>query len=125
VNLLLDSHALLWALHSPEKLRPEARAAFEDPQNAIFFSAGAVWELELKAAKGKLSLPLDWLSAALATGFQELPITGADGAASARLPWHHNDPFDRLFIAQAAVRRWKLASRDAFGPAYNVQVLPV
>jgi PIN domain nuclease of toxin-antitoxin system len=125
VTLLLDSHALLWALHNPEKLRPAARAAIEDPANTVFFSAGAVWELELKAAKGKLTLPPNWLEAALATGFQELPITGADAAASALLPWHHNDPFDRLFIAQAATRRWKLASRDDFAPRYNVAMLAV
>src|SRR5690606_24745126 len=114
VTLLLDSHALLWALHDPEKLRPVARTVIEDPANTVFFSAGAVWELELKAAKGKLTLPSDWIDAAIATGFQELPISAADGVASARLPWHHNDPFDRMFIAQAATRRWKLASRDAF-----------
>jgi PIN domain nuclease of toxin-antitoxin system len=125
MNLLLDSHALLWALHSPEKLRPEARAALEDPANAILFSAGAAWELELKAAKGKLTLPPAWLSAALATGFQELPVSGSDAAASARLPWHHSDPFDRLFIAQAAARRWKLASRDRFAPAYEVEIFPI
>lgn len=125
MTLLLDSHALLWALHAPDRLHPEARSAIEDPANTVFFSAGVVWELELKAAKGKLTLPANWLDAALATGFQELPISGADGMASAHLPWHHNDPFDRLFIAQAATRRWKLASRDGYAALYKVDRLAV
>lgn len=125
MTLLLDSHALLWALHAPERLRPAAREAIEDPENTIFFSAGSVWELELKAAKGKLTLPSKWLDAALAMGFQELPVSGADGAASARLPWYHNDPFDRLFIAQAATRRWKFATRDGFAALYKVNRLAV
>lgn len=123
--LLLDSHVLLWALHAPEKLTPTARAAIVDPANTVFFSAGAVWELELKAAKGKLTLPPNWIDAALAAGFQELPISGADGTASACLPWHHNDPFDRLFIAQAGSRRWKFASRDILVKPYQVDLLTV
>lgn len=96
-----------------------------DPANTIFFSAGAAWELELKAAKGKLTLPSGWLEAARETGFQELPVSAEDAMSSARLPWHHNDPFDRLFIAQAASRRWRLASRDAFIQLYKVDRVPV
>lgn len=125
MNLLLDSHALLWALHAPAKLRPEARHAIENPANAVFFSLGAVWELELKAAKGKLTLPADWVAAARDTGFEELPITAEDAAASVRLPWHHSDPFDRLFIAQVAGRGWRLATRDGFASLYKVDVLAV
>lgn len=124
MNLLLDSHVLLWALHAPEKLNPPAKAAIEDPENTIFFSAGAVWEIELKASRGKIDLPEGWLESAHLTGFQELPITAEDGRASAHLPWLHQDPFDRLFIAQAVSRGWRLASRDAVIQRYNVEVFP-
>jgi PIN domain nuclease of toxin-antitoxin system len=123
MTLLLDSHVLLWALYAPEKLLPAARQAIENPSNMVFYSAGAVWELELKAAKGKLSLPTDWLEAASATGFRELPISAADGVMSARLPWHHNDPFDRLFIAQTMTRRWKLVTRDSYCKLYKADCL--
>lgn len=123
MTLLLDSPVLLWALHAPEKLRPAARRAIEDPDNSIFYSAGAVWDLELKVARGKLMLPVGWLDAANEAGFRELPVNGTDGAASARLPWHHSDPFDRLFIAQAAARRWKLATRDESARLYEVDLL--
>jgi PIN domain nuclease of toxin-antitoxin system len=125
MNILLDSHALIWALHNPGELRPAARQALENPENLVFFSAGAAWELELKAAKGKLVLPERWLEAAVETGFRALPVTAEDAAASARLPWHHNDPFDRLFIAQAARRGWRMATRDAFSPRYPVRILAV
>lgn len=106
-------------------MRPAARQSLENPENLVFFSAGAAWELELKAAKGKVALPKGWLEAAGETGFRELPVTAEDAAASARLPWHHNDPFDRLFIAKAARRGWSLATRDAFSPRYAVRVLTV
>jgi PIN domain nuclease of toxin-antitoxin system len=72
VNLLLDAHTLLWALHDPGKLRAEAAAAIRDSSHAVFYSAASVWELELKAAVGKLELPDGWLSAAEGSGFLEL-----------------------------------------------------
>lgn len=123
MNLLLDAHVLLWALHAPDRLGPEARRAIEDPGNAVFYSAAAVWELELKAAKGKLTLPPGWLAAAHEAGMEELPIPAADCVASAQLPWHHHDPFDRLIVAQAMERRWRLVSRDSVFQHYDVRLL--
>ena len=49
--------ALLWALHDPARLAPGARAAISDARRAVYFSAASAWELEIKAAKGKLTLP--------------------------------------------------------------------
>ena len=125
MNILLDSHALLWALHAPHKLRPEGRELIEDPANTVFYSVGSVWELEIKCAKGKLSLPAGWVDSARQTGFAELPIMAEDASASARLPWHHNDPFDRLFIAQAHGRNWRFATRDGIAHLYQVDVLVI
>lgn len=123
MSLLLDSHALLWALHAPERLRPEARELIRDPGHAVYFSAASVWELEIKAARGKLELPEDWLATVEDTGFLELPVTAADASASARLPWHHADPFDRVLVAQALERRLRIATRDPFVAAYGVPIL--
>jgi PIN domain nuclease of toxin-antitoxin system len=125
LNLLLDSHALLWALHDPGRLRPAAAELIRDPRRAVFFSAASAWELELKAAKGKLTLPDDWLSAAEATGFLELPVTAAQARASARLPWHHADPFDRVLVAQAREHGLSIATRDPLIPPYGVPVVDV
>jgi PIN domain nuclease of toxin-antitoxin system len=125
VNLLLDSHALLWAVHDPDRLTAAAREAIGDPSHAVYFSAASVWELELKAAKGKLTLPASWLDAVEAMRFEALPVTARDAQRSAQLPWQHQDPFDRLLIAQALERGLRLASRDPVMAAYEVALLRV
>jgi PIN domain nuclease of toxin-antitoxin system len=125
MNLLLDSHALLWALHDPGRMRRDAVDAIRDPTRAVFFSAASAWELEIKAAKGKLSLPDHWLVAAAETGFLHLPVTAAEARASAHLPWHHADPFDRVLVAQAQVHGLTIASRDPLLAPYGVPTLPV
>lgn len=125
MNLLLDSHTLLWALTEPEKMAAEAVAEIQDPGNAVFFSAASVWELELKCAKGKLRLPTGWLAAVRQTGFTELVVDADSAAASARLPWHHTDPFDRLLIAQALEKKLRFATRDAAALLYAIPILKV
>lgn len=125
MNLLLDSHALLWALAAPQTLSPASRSAIANPRNAVYFSSASVWELELKASKGKLTLPQDWFAAALETGFVEVTVTSGDAVAAARLPWHHQDPFDRMLVAQARARSLQLATRDRILAAYDVPLLEV
>lgn len=125
MNILLDSHALLWALSDPGRMLPQAVDTIRDSDNAVFFSHASVWELELKAAKGKLHLPGDWLQVAKLTGFEEVELDLASLIASTRLPWHHQDPFDRVLIAQARNTGFTLATRDGFAPLYDVPVLPV
>lgn len=123
MSFLLDSHALLWALHAPGKLRPQALAVIRDRRHAVFFSAASAWELEMKASRGKLSLPQDWLVAADEAGFLHLPITAADGVASARLPWHHADPFDRVLVAQAQAHGLTMVTRDRLIAPYDVKLI--
>ena len=123
MNLLLDSHALLWALHNPERLRADAVAAIRDSKRAVYFSAASAWELEVKAAKGKLVLPSSWLGVAEETGFLHVAVTATVAQTSARLPWHHSDPFDRLLIAQALELGLHVVTRDAVFRAYGVAVI--
>lgn len=125
MNILLDSHTLLWSLHAPERIRPAAMAAITESRRAVYFSAASAWELELKAAKGKLVLPQGWLGAADATGFLEIPVSAAVARASARLPSHHWDPFDRMLIAQALEHGLQLATRDVVLADYGVSILEV
>jgi PIN domain nuclease of toxin-antitoxin system len=125
MNLLLDSHALLWALHDPRKLRPDAADAIRDPRRAVFYSAASAWELELKAGRGKLTLPEGWLDDADRTGFLHLPVTAAEARSSTRLPWHHTDPFDRLLVAQAQAHGLAIATRDPLIAPYDVPRLEV
>lgn len=101
MNLSLDTHVLLWTLSAPERLSKVARSAIEDPANIVFVSAAVAWEIELKAALGKLRAPSDLLSQLAAANFQELPITAAHALAIKQLPNLHRDPFDRIMLAQA------------------------
>jgi PIN domain nuclease of toxin-antitoxin system len=101
MNLSLDTHVLLWTLSAPERLSKVARNAIEDPANIVFVSAAVAWEIEIKAALGKLRAPSDLLSQLAAARFQELPITIAHALAIKQLPNLHRDPFDRIMLAQA------------------------
>jgi PIN domain nuclease of toxin-antitoxin system len=101
MNLSLDTQVLLWTLSAPERLSAVARNAIEDPANIVFVSAAVAWEIEIKAALGKLRVPSDLLQQLAAANFQELPITIAHALALNELPNLHRDPFDRIMLAQA------------------------
>ena len=124
VRLLLDSHALLWALTAPEKLSADAAREIAAAANNVWFSPASVWELEIKRAQGKLELPESWLFEAVeCTRFAELPIRGHHATTAGRLPWHHRDPFDRMLIAQALAEDLRLVTRDRLAAAYGVKLL--
>ncbi|HEX6565602.1 MAG TPA: type II toxin-antitoxin system VapC family toxin [Chthoniobacterales bacterium] len=101
MNLSLDTHVLLWTLSVPERLSKVARSAIENPANIVFVSAAVAWEIEIKAALGKLRAPSDLLNQLAAANFQELSITIAHARAIKQLPNLHRDPFDRIMLAQA------------------------
>jgi PIN domain nuclease of toxin-antitoxin system len=125
VNLLLDSHAFLWWLAEDAKLSAGARQAVADPLAIVHVSAATVWELAIKASLGKLDLDgADLVEEIAENGFVELPMTARHALAAATLPRHHEDPFDRMLIAQAQIEGMTIVTRDpAFG-AYGVAVLP-
>ena len=123
MNLLLDTHVLLWWLGDDPSLSPEARAAVASPGNLVYASAATAWEISIKRALGKLEAPDD-LDAALAhCGFQALPITVSHATAAGQLPPHHSDPFDRMLVAQANLEHLTLVTRDPQIPRYGVKVL--
>jgi len=100
MNMLLDTHALVWALHAPQKLADPARAAIEDGANAVYYSAASVWELAIKSGKGLIELDVRFLEAAAEAPFTELPLRGSHAWAVRSLPPIHSDPFDRILAAQ-------------------------
>jgi PIN domain nuclease of toxin-antitoxin system len=123
MNLLLDSHVLLWALHAPERLLPSASAALLSSRNALHYSAASVWELEIKCSKGKLHLPENWIESLNALGMLELSIDAGHCRNAAHLPPIHQDPFDRMLIAQALMLGLTFVSRDRHARAYGVRHL--
>jgi len=124
VRLLLDSHVIVWWGAFPARLRPETEAALRSPANEVFLSAASVWELGLKVARGKLSLPADYAARLLAAGFEELPVTVAHADRAMHLPPLHADPFDRLLIAQALAEGMVLVTSDRAITGYDVPLMP-
>lgn len=101
MDLLLDTHVFLWWDRQDPALRGQAQAIIADPDNRIFVSAASVWEITVKRRRGKLEFHGSPINAISANGFNELPILGADAESAGDLSWGHNDPFDRLLVAQA------------------------
>lgn len=120
---LLDTHILLWWLEGSEKLPAKARDVIQDGQNAIYVSAGAIWEMVIKQALGRLEMPDDLEAVLAGDHIEVLPITAAHTLAVATLPPHHHDPFDRIQIAQARHERLVLISVDADIQKYDAELL--
>ncbi|MBC8041291.1 MAG: type II toxin-antitoxin system VapC family toxin [Opitutaceae bacterium] len=123
MKILADSHVLLWWLDDPTRIALPARAAIADPANLVFFSAASIWEIGLKASKGKLRIDGDIVTVLQADGFEPLPITMAHAARSLTLPDTHGDPFDRMLIAQALADGLLLVTRDRLILQYDVPTL--
>ncbi len=125
MRLLLDTHVFLWWLADDKRLTTGEREAIRDPENDVYLSAASVWEIVIKQGLGRLRTPEPASAAALRLGLQPLPITFEHAEATAALAPLHNDPFDRLLIAQAKVESLTLASHDPAIRAYpGLAVLP-
>jgi PIN domain nuclease of toxin-antitoxin system len=114
---LLDSNAFLWFKIKPHVLRPQARQEIEDGRNQLFVSLASLWELSNKAAAGRLKEYESLLAGDLKRSLDEsnfalLPVEHRHVMATARLPHHHSDPFDRMLIAQAQLDGLTLISSD-------------
>jgi PIN domain nuclease of toxin-antitoxin system len=124
LNLLLDTHVFVWAVAEPSQLDRLVRAALVSPENQIVVSAVTPWEIAIKQASGRLKFPLDLFDDTVdRMGCQILPILPAHGIMAGSLPRHHNDPFDRMLVAQAQNRGMTLVTRDAALAAYGVPIL--
>lgn len=122
-TVLLDTHVLLWWLADHPRLTPSMRAVIAEPTSTVLVSAATAWEMSIKAAFGKLDTPGDLPAELARQGFDELPVTVADGIAAGRLPRHHDDPFDRMLVAQAQRLDVALVSADGKLAPYDVRLL--
>ena len=127
MKLLLDTHALLWAMDAPERLSRHAREVLTDSENQVSVSSVSLWEIAIKVSVGRLALAPDWAelieSARLALRARWLLLNPRHCHEVAALPWHHRDPFDRMLIAQAATEGMILVSCDENVRKYEVDVL--
>lgn len=123
MKLLLDTHAFLWWLDDPTQLTDRARVAIANPRNFVFVSPVSIIEIAIKEARGKLTTKRPPELQIESCRFHPLPLTIAHAAALKTLPSIHNDPFDRLLLAQAQVEGMTIATRDSEFPKYGVPVL--
>lgn len=123
MKLLLDTHALLWALSEPRSLAPAALRQLERAESTVFVSAVSAWEMEIKRALGKLHTPDDLFLQMQRNRMFELPVHFRHIQRLRKLPPLHRDPFDRMLVAQALADDLTLVTRDRKILAYPVKSL--
>jgi len=124
MNLLLDTHAILWAVNNNPNLSRAVREAIVDGHNIVYINAATAWEISIKRALGKLRIPeSDHLEELRLHRFMPLSITTEHALTVENLPPHHKDPFDRMLIAQAQGEKLALVTRDLRIESYDVQII--
>jgi PIN domain nuclease of toxin-antitoxin system len=121
-RLLLDTHVFLWWRANDRRLVLPVRDAIATA-DSVFVSAASAWEAAIKISLGRLSIPGTMESGVEESGFEKLPILFSHAEAAGALPAHHQDPFDRMLIAQALVEKLTLVSRDRRMAQYDVPII--
>jgi PIN domain nuclease of toxin-antitoxin system len=128
LNLLLDTHILLWAALTPERISGGGRNLLEDRENQLFYSAASFFEIEIKRSLGRSDFLIEpsVLQRGLSdNGYSELSISVAHALTLASLPPLHRDPFDRILVAQAMVEGMTLITSDPVVARYQGPVRKV
>jgi len=113
MKVLLDTHAFLWWLGDDPTLSPAAREAIRNPDALVHVSAASIWEIAIKVTLGRLDVQDSDCAAEIeANGFVDLAITARHAQTAGALPRHHDDPFDRMLIAQAQLENLVLITHD-------------
>ncbi|NJL51903.1 MAG: type II toxin-antitoxin system VapC family toxin [Hydrococcus sp. SU_1_0] len=112
MQYLLDTHTLIWWLANDANLSLDAKSVITAPSNLIFVSAASTWEIAIKKSLGKLESPDDLLKQIKINQFKSLPIDLEETLVVETLPTYHQDPFDRILIAQAQFFDLTIITRD-------------
>lgn len=127
MKLLLDTHALIWLISGDNRLGEQAKEAFLNSDNKLYFSKASLWEMTIKISLGKLVLSENWLAAIekemISNGIQWLEIEIDHCKILADLPFHHRDPFDRLLISQAISEAMNIISIDSQFSHYPLDII--
>ncbi|MDY6832042.1 MAG: type II toxin-antitoxin system VapC family toxin [Thermodesulfobacteriota bacterium] len=123
MNLLLDTHILLWWLNDDPLLSKKPRIAIADGKNLVFVSAASIWEIRIKEALKKLKIPSDFETILTRQPFESLSITAEHAHAVKGLPDYHRDPFDRMLVAQSKVEGFTLVTHDVHLKKYRIPIL--
>jgi len=128
VNILLDTHIALWAITDNPKLSHQARDYILAPRNTIWVSTASIWEIAIKHSLARGDMPVsssDALGYFLDSGFQILSVEPEHVVAVEQLAFHHNDPFDRLLVAQSLVEPMRLLTHDTNVGRYSDTIIQV
>lgn len=127
MKVLIDTHIAIWAVSDDPKLPEAARDILLDESNEIYYSTASIWEVIIKHMTHPEKVIIDGDTLAQScenTGFKVLPILNKHTFALKDLKYpdkapRHNDPFDRIMIAQAKIEEMKFLTHDALIPYYN------
>jgi PIN domain nuclease of toxin-antitoxin system len=128
MRLLLDTHVLLWAAGEPAKLSSKGRELLLNPENSLYFSPASIWEIVIKRGLGRDDFKVDparLRKLLVVNGYTEVPVTSDHALALDSLPPLHQDPFDRLLLAQARSEGMLLASSDLLVLRYGNGIIRV
>ncbi len=127
MKYLLDTMVWMWSVGSTEKIGHAGLKILVNGQEEVYFSAVSSWEISIKVRLGKFQLPDEptrYIPARLAEqAFHPLSITQSHTLKVYELPLHHNDPFDRLIVAQAIVEGMTILTSDRMFQKYPVDML--
>lgn len=126
MNILLDTHAVIWFITDNPNLPAALKKVIEDDSNKCYVSLATHWEMSIKYSLDRLELSgtLDNIFEIIeASGFEILPITVSHILTTATLAYHHRDPFDRMLIGQAIYEGMKLMTKDSLFGSYEVEIL--
>ncbi len=128
MNLLLDTHVALWAIADSPKLPQRARDLIQAPKTTVWVSAASIWEIVIKCGMGRGDMPVSGQDAVRyfqESGYRFLPIDVEHALAVESLPAHHQDPFDRILVAQALVEPMRLMTHDPLVARYSDTIIEV
>lgn len=126
MDLLIDTHAVIWFITDDSKLPLKTKKIIENSENNCFVSIATYWEIAIKNSLGRLNMNSDLESIFRVienTGLELLPITTNQILINAGLEYYHHDPFDRIIIAQAIYENLQIVSKDDQFKNYNVTLL--
>ena len=126
MNLLIDTHALIWFITDNDKLPLKTKQIIENKENNCYVSIATYWEIGIKNSIGRLDLTSDLetiFQIIEETGFEALPITTNHILENASLEFHHQDPFDRIIIAQSLTEKMTIITKDSLFENYNVPII--
>lgn len=128
MNLLLDTHVALWAITDSPKLPQKARDLIASPKTTVWVSAANVWEIAIKHSLGRGDMPVsgqDAIRYFRDAGYRLLSVDAEHAATIEELPPHHQDPFDRILVAQALVEPMRLMTHDPLVALYSDTIIKI